>query len=184
MEPTPGVVGTYVCDMPMFFFKKLQFLSYGMAATSTIFWYYISSAAHALRLHGGSPTVLLFLLFGFIVFTLLQWSSLYVQTSYAKCLITWIGILTSVGVGSLVGVLTFGLTAGLMPQNIPYMSTEKFTTLSMIGPLGKTAPPSLVKDDASSAPSNVEKSSKPDDKDEFVCDLYKNGQLVTSTISE
>jgi hypothetical protein len=43
----------------------------------------------------------------------------------------------------------------------------------------------MIKDPASSSASkDSEQSHKPDDKDEFVCDLYKNGQLITSTISE
>jgi len=190
METTPDVVGKFVCDMPVLgFIKKSSAYSYGLAVTSTFFWYYIGSAAHLLRTgKGGSAAALGTTIGIYVALTLAQVGGLYTQAFYKKCNITFIGMLISIFVGMVVGLIIFGIVAGVAPNYLPLVpsSVESFTSLSLNGGLGNAPPASLVKDSTSSAPtpSNVEKSSKPDDNDDFVCDLYKNGQLITSTISE
>jgi hypothetical protein len=190
METTPDVVGKFVCDMPVFgFIKKSSTYSYGLAVTSTFFWYYIGSAIYLLvKAKGGSGAALGTTAAIYVGITLAQVGALYVQTFYKKCNITMFGMLISIFVGMVVGLIIFGLIAGVAPNYLPLVpsSVESFTSLSLNGGLGNAPPASLVKDSASSAPtsSNVEKSGKPDDNDDFVCDLYKNGQLITSTISE
>jgi hypothetical protein len=190
METTPNVVGKFVCDMPVFsLIKKSSAYSYGLAVTSTFFWYYIGSAIYLLvRGRGGSGAALGATASIYVGITLVQVGGLYTQAFYKKCNITLIGMIMSIVLGMVVGLIIFGIVAGVAPNYLPLVpsSIESFTSLSLNGGLGNAPPASLVKDPASSAPtsSNVEKSGKSDDNDDFVCDLYKNGQLITSTISE
>jgi hypothetical protein len=181
---TPTPVGSYTCDMPVYFLAKLTKYSYGLAVTNTILFYYFCSAIYtAFKTNQSSKTAFGLLTGAYIITVVIQVLFLRTQLAYGKCTMTLAGMLISIAVGCAVGLLFFGLIAGLTPERLPYVP-DIVESFSLNGGFGKTPPPSVVKTDASDAPSNVEKSSKPDDKDEFVCDLYKNGQLITSTISE
>jgi len=188
METTPNVVGKFICDMPVLFGRKSSTYSYGMGITATVFMYYICSSIYmAAKNNGASGGVIAYTMVGFIVFTLIQGYFLYIQAFYKKCNVTLGGMGISVAVGVVIGIIVFGVTAGVAPSYLPYVPTqvESFTPLALNGGLGTKAPASVVKDDASSAPDKSEKKcGAPNENDDFVCDLYKNGQLVTSTISE
>jgi hypothetical protein len=187
MEAT-SVPGDYVCDMPVFFFPKTTNFSYGIGVTATVFWYYIASAIYVDIKNGGSGGGVVGWSIGlYFVILLLQLGGLYVQSAYSKCSVTMLGVLISWLIGFLVGILFFVIIRTTNTSYLPYMgsTTESFTSQTFLsGGVGKAMPSSMIKTDGSSEPQDSEQSSKPDDKDEFVCDLYKNGQLITSTISE
>ena len=182
-KPLQSVVGNYLCDMPIYILPKLQSYSYGIAVTSCIFFYYFSSSILQRTQYSGPVGNIVFITCVFLAITVIQVVAIRTQFAYAKCSVSIYGSAISWLVGAVVGLLTFGLVAGLAPDELPFIRhDENFTTMTLNGGLGGPPPEKVVKDDATS--SSVEKSSKPDDKDEFVCDLYKNGQLVTSTVSE
>ena len=182
--PVKSTVGTYLCDMPIYILPKLQSYSYGIAVTSCIFMYYFSSSILQRTQYSGPVGNIVLITCIFAVITVIQVVAINTQTMYAKCSVTIYGSFISWIVGAVVGLITFGLIAGLLPQDLPFIvHNENFTTMTLNGGLGGPPPTKVVKDDASPS-SSIEKSSKPDDKDEFVCDLYKNGQLITSTVSE
>ena len=186
MESTvPVTVGSYNCDIVFPLLPKTHSMSYGVAITATVLWYYIGTAFYFSAGRGGSWGVTgALLVFYFAIFAF-QFILFMFQGMYAKCTITWVGILLSAFIGIAVGLIAFGIVAGTDPSNLPYVGEiEKFTNVILAGGLGKSPPPSVVKDSSSSKPDDVQQSHKMDDKDEFVCDLYKNGQLITSTISE
>jgi hypothetical protein len=171
----------YLCDMPLFYGPILNYYSYGIGVTSTVFAYYILSAIIVTIKKGASGLIILYLFLGFGSILGLQYWALYVQDFYKKCAITWRGMAISVGVGIGVGIIAVIAVSIADPSLLPYLSSsESFTTLSL-NTGGAPPTPSLVKEKESSSD---EKCSKPDDKDDFVCDLYKNGQLITSTVSE
>jgi hypothetical protein len=188
MEST-SVPGNYICDMPVFLFPKTSNFSYGVGVTATIFWYYISSVSYGLSQKTGTTsggivggTVGIFALI-----MLFQIGGLYLQVSYGKCNATPMGLFLSWLAGSLVGIIMFLIIMLTAKQYLPYISSpvESFTSQMFLGGgIGKPMPAGMVKTDSSDAPQDSEKSTKPNDSDEFVCDLYKNGQLITSTISE
>lgn len=192
MESTT-VMGKYICDMPVFF-GEVKYLSHGIGITSTIFWYYFLSA---LWTNGGNnPANTVGWAFQsnkyawgifavFLVVTILQVGFLMVQTSYGKCSVTLPGMLISWIVGLFVSTVFFFIVWHWDRNQLPYFQEpETFANLSFKGGFGRDPPESLIKDPAKKESNDVQQSHKMDDKDEFVCDLYKNGQLITSTISE
>ena len=188
MEST-SVPGNYICDMPVFLFPKTSNFSYGVGVTATIFWYYLSSVSYGISQNnattsggivGGTAGI-------FALIMLFQIGGIYLQVAYGKCKVTPMGFFLSWFIGSLIGVLAFLLIMLMDKTRLPYISSpvESFTSQMFLGGgIGKPMPSSMVKTDSSDAPQVSEKSTKPNDSDEFVCDLYKNGQLITSTISE
>jgi hypothetical protein len=167
----------YLCDMPLFYGPILNYYSYGIGVTSTVFAYYLLSAIIVTIKEGASGMIILYLFLGFGSIIGLQYWALYVQDFYKKCAITWKGMAISVGIGLAIGIIAV-ITVSIADSSLlPYFpNKESFTTLS----LNTGKPPAKTDNESSSD----EKSTKPDDKDEFVCDLYKNGQLITSTVSE
>ena len=184
MESTV-TVGKYNCDLVFPYLPKTIHMSYGIAITATVLWYYICSGIHFIITKGGDSWKITVSMLGtYVVLFAIQAGMLLVQAKYGKCNITLMGSILSAVLGFVVGLSTFLLVRFSSPTNLPFMSSqiEKFANMTLSGGIGKPPPPSVVKDPAVEDP--VQKSSKMDDKDEFVCDLYKNGQLITSTISE
>lgn len=185
------VIGKYMCDMPVYF-GGVKKLSHGIAITSTIMWYYLWSA---LWTNGGNPSNTIG--YGFLPNTyaagiggamgfifIFQLGFLFLQQTYGKCTVGWFGAIMSFGIGTVVGTSLFFLVWGAGRSLLPYTDiTESFTNLSLGGVFGKPVPTSIVKSDAKKDAPDVQQSSKMDDSDEFVCDLYKNGQLITTTVS-
>lgn len=185
MEEYASGVSSYICDMPVIKGGALKYYSYGIVVTSTVFWYYIGSAIWMSVNKGSSGAIIAYLILGYLGITLMQFFGVYIQKFYNKCVMSSIGFGISIAIGIVFGLVVFGIVAGTTPESLPYVAgKENFTPVVLNGGLGTPPPPSVVKDDASSAPSNVKTCDKPDDKDDFVCDLYKNGQLVTTTVSE
>ena len=115
---------------------------------------------------------------------LIQLVSLFFQQSYGKCTVSWLGSLISFLIGSVIGTALFYLVWGTGSDLLPYAGiAEPFTNITLGGVFGKPSQPSLVKSDAKKDAPDVQQSHKMDDSDEFVCDLYKNGQLITTTVS-
>ena len=177
------VVGKYVCDIPLFF-GDLKYFSHGIGITATVLSYYMFSAFYT----GGSfqANSYGFSIFGtLLVVSMLQAFSLFIQNTYGKCTVSPLGSVLSLLIGFAVGGGTFGILKATAPDYLPYSSLpENFTNLSLGGVFGKPAEVSLVKSDAKKDAPDVQQSHKMDDSDEFVCDLYKNGQLITTTVSE
>lgn len=177
------VVGKYVCDIPLYF-GNLKYFSHGIGITATVLSFYMFSAFYV----GGSfqPNNYGWSIFGtLLVVSGLQTFSLFIQNTYGKCTVSPLGSLISLLVGFAVGGATFGILKATAPDYLPYSSLpENFTNLSLGGVFGKPAEASVVKSDAKKDAPDVQQSHKMDDSDEFVCDLYKNGQLITTTVSE
>jgi hypothetical protein len=191
MESTT-VVGKYICDIPVYF-GEVKFMSHGVGITSTILWYYFFSALWTNGGNSSNPDGYAFqsnryawVIFGaFFGISLLQFLMLIVQSRYAKCSVTIVGFLLSWIIGIFIATVFFFVVWAWDRDQLPYFQEpETFANLSFKGGFGRDAPKSLVKDPAKKESDDVQQSSKMDDKDEFVCDLYKNGQLITSTISE
>jgi len=191
MESTT-VVAKYTCDIPVYF-GEVKFLSHGVGITSTIFWYYFLSALWTNGRNSSNPDGYAFQsnkyawgIFGaFIAITIFQFILLLSQTSYGKCSVTITGLIISWVIGLFVSTVFFFVIWAWDRNQLPYFEEpETFANLSFKGGFGRDAPASLIKDPAKKESDDVQQSSKMDDKDEFVCDLYKNGQLITSTISE
>jgi len=191
MESTT-IVGKYTCDIPVYF-GAVKYLSHGIAITSTIMWYYLWSALWTNGLHPSNPIGFAFQPNSYAAaigtamgcIFLVQLTSLYVQQTYGKCNVGWFGSFISFLVGFICGTALFFLVWGTGSDLLPYADiTEPFTTLSLGGVFGRPREPSIVKSDAKNDAPVVQQSHKMDDSDEFVCDLYKNGQLITSTVSE
>jgi len=185
------LVGKYTCDIPVYF-GAVKYLSHGIAITSTIMWYYLWSAlwtnGNLPSNVGGSfgPNRYAAAIGGTMgsIF-LVQLTALYVQQTYGKCSVSWFGSFISFLIGFICGTALFYLVWGTGSDLLPYADiTEPFTTLSLGGVFGRPRQPSIVKSDAKNDAPVVQQSHKMDDSDEFVCDLYKNGQLITSTVSE
>jgi hypothetical protein len=186
------LVGKYTCDIPVYF-GAVKYLSHGIAITSTIMWYYLWSALWTNGLHPSNPVGFAFQPNSYAAaigtamgsIFLVQLTALYVQQTYGKCNVGWFGSLISFGIGFLIGTALFYLVWGTGSDLLPYADiTEPFTTLSLGGVFGRPREASIVKSDAKNDAPVVQQSSKMDDSDEFVCDLYKNGQLITTTVSE
>jgi len=177
------VVGKYVCDIPLFF-GDLKYFSHGIGITASVLTYYMFSAfytgsAFESNSYGWSVFATL------LVVVFLQAGSLSIQNTYGKCTVSPLGSVLSLLIGFAIGGGTFGILKATAPQYLPYSSLpENFTNLSLGEVFGKPAQPSLVKSDAKKDGPDVQQSHKMDDSDEFVCDLYKNGQLITTTVSE
>jgi len=186
------VARKYICDIPVVF-GEVKYMSHGIAITATVLIYYFWSTlwtnggnksnpnGYGFQLNKYSWTVIGasigIILFQFLLLTL--------QAQYGKCSVNIIGMLCSLAIGVLVGTTGFFFIWAWDRNQLPYFQEpETFTNLAFKGGFGKNPPESLVKDPAKKESDDVQQSSKMDDKDEFVCDLYKNGQLITSTISE
>jgi len=191
MESTT-IVGKYTCDMPVLV-GQVKYMSHGVAITSTILSYYFLSTLWTNGGHQSNPDGYAFqfnkyswtVLGSFIGLTILQFFMLTLQKQYGKCSVNFFGFIISWGIGLMVGIAGFFFIWAWNRNQLPYFQEpETFTNLSFKGGFGKQRPESLVKDPAKKGSDDVQQSSKMDDKDEFVCDLYKNGQLITSTISE
>lgn len=192
MESATTVVSKYTCDMPVYF-GAVKKLSHGIAITSTILWYYLWAALWTNGRHPYNPIGYAFqpntyaatvgVAMGMIF--MFQLTFMHVQQTYGKCNVGWFGSVVSFGIGMLVGTALFYLVWGTGSDLLPYANiAEPFTNLSLGGVFGKPAEPSVIKTDAKKDSPDVQQSSKMDDSDEFVCDLYKNGQLITTTVSE
>lgn len=187
MESATVLVSKYTCDMPVYF-GAVKRLSHGIAITSTIMWYYLWSALWtngtiSPGFHTNTYAAGIGGAMGFIF--LFQLVFLYLQATYGKCTVDIAGSVGSFGIGLIIGTSLFFLVWGTGSDLLPYADIpENFTNLSLGGVFGKQREASLVKSDAKTDAPDVQQSHKMDDSDEFVCDLYKNGQLITTTVSE
>jgi len=191
MESTT-VLGKYTCDMPVLI-GEVKYMSHGVAITATVMTYYFFSTLWTNGGHQSNPDGYAFqfnkyswtVLGSFIGVSLLQFLMLTLQQQYGKCSVSLLGFLASWGIGVLIGGIGFTLIWAWDRAQLPYFQEpETFTNLAFKGGFGAKRPESLVKDPAKKESDDAQQSHKMDDKDEFVCDLYKNGQLITSTISE
>jgi len=154
---------------------------YVMVKTATIFILYIASAVYMkVKQQANWTKIIIGTVVLYVIILAVQIVAIYLQMSYQKCSLSWTGIGISWFIGALVAGLFFALIVTTDPSYLPYTtsSIESFTPqASLVG--GSS---SMVKKPDTAVDS--EQSHKPDDKDEFICDLYKNGQLITSTISQ
>lgn len=93
------------------------------------------------------------------------------------CLDPWWSPIVSIVSGFLSGIIGFHIVKAINGSDTPFIANQ--TGPKTAGGFGTTEAPTT---DATK-PADSSKCSQPTDQDEFVCDLYKNGELITSNIT-
>jgi hypothetical protein len=150
-----------ICDIPGLAFLTTTVMPQPIVLTSAIFWYYLNGAW---KYNPGSSIGTSI----FAVITLLAQSWFIKQKCELKY--GWISVLAALGFGALFGIVGYwsvwgatmqGNDTGIIPSSLP----------NSLGSSKSTTP-------------GVGTCSAPNDQDQFVCEAYKNGELITSTIAE
>lgn len=86
----------------------------------------------------------------------------------------WSPVVAVVG-GAVFGIAGYHITKAISGSSTPFIANQ--TTKTTGGFSGVEAPTDATK------PADGSKCAQANDDDQFVCDLYKNGELITSTVS-
>jgi hypothetical protein len=171
------IVGAKMCTVPGFESFESMFSPQGIVLPVSIFTYFFIDLGLNRPASENVGTALLFLGFLFIqlfimydkaCFPIYYWSSSFVTIAVALL------------VGALSGVLGWAGVHSLAPQRLPsgsYIAPPASSSPAGGPSLGPGGTPSFSK---SSTP-GVGTCSAPNDQDQFVCETYKNGKLVTSS---
>jgi len=159
------------CSVPGFEFLDSVVSPQGIVLPVAIFSYLFIDFGLNRPASENSGTAGLFLLF-FGIHLVVMYSN--------KCFDAYYGVLLSILIAMFIGFMSglFGWIGvhSLAPERLPSASYN-YTPSSSSNDSGPTLGP------GGTPVSSVETCSAPNDQDQFVCDLYKNGELITSTIS-
>ena len=159
------------CSVPGFQFLDSPVSPQGIVLPVAIFSYLFIDFGLNRSPSENSGTAGLFLLF-FGIHLVVMYSN--------KCFDAYYGVLLSILIAIFIGFMSglFGWIGvhSLAPERLPSASYN-YTPSSSSNDSGPTLGP------GGTPVSSVETCSAPNDQDQFVCDLYKNGELITSTIS-
>lgn len=169
------------CFVPGFEFLESRYLPQGIVLPSAVFMYILSDFVAAKRPADRNIglSVLPVVIVLFQAFVL--WGQGCLKEYYFSKRFPggWGAVLTVVlawALGMLAGYVSFTIVNATSPQSLPSRAPEHFET-------GKTTITPGVKSSVTEKDKGkVEKSFPPNDEDQFVCDAYRNGELVTSTI--
>jgi hypothetical protein len=171
-----GFVG---CTVPGFESIESQFSPQGIVLPTAIFMYLIMDFAMKRSASANIGIGVIFPAFLLIQYSVMRSSGCFDKYYWSDSFLT---VLSAFIVGSVFGVSAWGIVKTFFPSSLPSSAgapppaPPPPTTPS--GTLGPILPPS-----GSSNP-NVGTCSAPNDQDQFVCDAYKNGQKITSTLVE
>jgi hypothetical protein len=173
------------CFVPGFEFLESNYLPQGIVLPAAVFMYiladFVDAKRPADRNIGLSVLPIVIVLFQAFIL----WSQGCLKDYYFSKRFPggWGAVLTVVlawSLGMLAGYLSFTIVNAAAPQNLPSRAPERFENVKTTITPGVSS--SAAKKDRNGGKEQVEKSFPPNDEDQFVCDAYRNGELITSTI--
>jgi hypothetical protein len=191
---TGGMKGGFVgCTVPGFESIESIYAPQGLVLPAAIFMYLIMDfGTHRIPSRNIGLGVILpaiLLLHSSIMWGLGCFDKYYWQSP----LIT---ILAGFAVGTICGISGWGVVKTFFPDKLPTSAPNPFGPSSPsggapptvgpggTGPLGSTGPVIPPGGMGSSRSPGVGTCSAPNDQDQFVCEAYKNGKLITTTMAE
>jgi len=169
------------CFVPGFEFLESRYLPQGIVLPSAVFMYILSDFVAAKRPAdrniGISVLPVVIVLFqAFVLWGQGCLKEYYFSKRFPGGTGAVLTVVLAWALGMLAGYISFTIVNATSPQTLPSRAPEKFENVkTTITPGVKT---SVTEKDKG----KVEKSFPPNDEDQFVCDAYRNGELVTSTI--
>lgn len=179
------------CSLPGFEFFNTFILPQGLVLSSTIFGYYLW-----FLINTGRPQIIPFISIAVIMIghILSLWFSGCITGNIYK--IFSLRVFLAIGFGASMGGIGYAIVNKAFPDKKPFSSfSEQFTTFSakkeeeqktpakkMVVDVFGPPPAATATSSESCTVSGNGKCLPPSDEDQFVCEAYRNGELVTSTI--
>lgn len=164
------------CTVPGFEALESVFAPQGIVLPASIFTYFFIDFGLNRPPSENIGTAVLFGVYLITHIAVLWSSNCFVKYYWTNPIIT---ILLGLLIGGALGSIGYGVVRVISPQKLPSSTdvsvTDSEPTKKIIGPGG-----TLV----GSMSSSVGRCSPPNDQDQFVCEAYKNGQLISSTLSD
>ena len=176
-NPTSVLAAGQGCTVPGFEALESIFAPQGIVLPVSIFTYFFIDFG---RNRPPSENIGTAVLFGVYLLThiLVLWSSNCFTKYY------WTNPFVTVGfgllIGAILGSISYGIVYAASPGRLPsgtYVAPASSDETPNKKPVGPGGTP------LGASSSSVGRCSAPNDQDQFVCEAYKNGQLVSSTIS-
>jgi len=173
------------CFVPGFEFLESRYLPQGIVLPSAVFMYILADFVDAKRPADKNIGLALLPIVVVMFQAFILWSQGCLKDYYFTKRFPggWGAVLTVLlawALGMLAGYISFTIVNAAAPQNLPSRAPERFENVkTTITPGVKS---SAAEKDRSGGKEKVEKSFPPSDEDQFVCDAYRNGELITSTI--
>jgi hypothetical protein len=168
-----GFIG---CTVPGFESIESQFSPQGIVLPTAIFMYLIMDFGTKRSASSNIGIGIIFPAFLLIQYAVMRSSGCFDKYYWSDSFLT---VLTAFIVGTTFGISAWGIVKTFFPSHLPSgAGTPSSAPSSPSGSLAPILPPG-----GSSNP-NVGTCSAPNDQDQFVCDAYKNGQKITSTLVE
>jgi hypothetical protein len=173
------------CFVPGFEFLESRYLPQGIVLPSAVFMYILADFVEAKRPAdrniGLSLLPIVIVLFqAFVLWNQGCLKDYYFSKRFPGGWGAVLTVLLAWALGMLAGYLSFTIVNAAAPQTLPSRAPERFENVKTTITPGVSS--SVAKKDRSGGKEQVEKSFPPNDEDQFVCDAYRNGELVTSTI--
>jgi hypothetical protein len=168
-----GFVG---CTVPGFESIESQFSPQGIVLPTAIFMYLIMDFGMKRSASSNIGIGVMFPAFLLIQYAVMRSSGCFDKYYWSDSFLT---VLSAFIVGMTFGISAWGVVKTFFPSRLPSGAGAPASAPS--APSGSLSP--ILPPGGSSNP-NVGTCSAPNDQDQFVCDAYKNGQKITSTLVE
>lgn len=175
-SPTSILTTGAGCTVPGFEALESVFAPQGIVLPASIFTYFFIDFGLNRPPSENIGTAVLFGVY-LITHIIVLWSSnCFIKYYWTNPIIT---ILLALFIGGSLGAIAYGVVRSISPQKLPSSSN---TSIIDSGPTKKIVGPGGTLVGSTSV--GVGRCSAPNDQDQFVCEAYKNGKLVSSTISD
>jgi hypothetical protein len=173
------------CFVPGFEFLESRYLPQGIVLPSAVFMYILSDFVAAKRPAdrniGLSVLPVVIVLFqAFVLWGQGCLKEYYFSKRFPGGGGAILTVALAWALGMLAGYVSYTIVNATAPQTLPSRAPEHFETGKTTITPGVSS--TAAKKDRAGGKDVVEKSFPPNDEDQFVCDAYRNGELVTSTI--
>ena len=177
-NPTSVLTTGQGCTVPGFEALESIFAPQGIVLPVSIFTYFFIDFGVNRPPSENIGTAVLFAVYLFTHIFVLWSSNCFSKYYWSSPFVT---VLLGLVIGGVLGATGYGIVRGVSPDKLPsgmYVSPPSSDGTPSKKPLGPGGTP------LGASSSSVGRCSAPNDQDQFVCEAYKNGKLVSSTISD